>query len=330
MDYIETEIANLIGKLGEVNFKKLIKEYNKEYFKTSDVRIIDGPYDGGIDLEVRIEEKLIKRNIQITVQKTAFEKKLFEDVIKAKENVEKFDYQRNLDYYLTSSLSPAKKREYKKDALVKYEIELDFFDCKDLAELSDEYKSIKNTLYDIFSLPQEKELVKVDKQSKVLYDLLAVGKDTGELKKQFVHSFILFFIYENPGCTEGELISGLSETIGSGDIISNLIRGQISNLRVKGVLKSGETKNQLVLSEDKYLEIHDLLNTCLAQECILKDELTEVLTKHNIADCTNEVVELLYQSFQENYNADIEELSKSNNHHSSAIKKIHSDLIKFL
>ena len=46
------EVSKLISTLTEINFKEYIKEYTKSKYKTTQVRIIDGPYDGGNDLEI--------------------------------------------------------------------------------------------------------------------------------------------------------------------------------------------------------------------------------------------------------------------------------------
>ena len=72
---MNTELENLINTLSIDNFRKLIKEFVKEKYGTPNVRITDGPYDGGNDLEIVKGDNTIKKNIQVTVQK-AFESKL--------------------------------------------------------------------------------------------------------------------------------------------------------------------------------------------------------------------------------------------------------------
>lgn len=60
---MDVELKNLIKTLSEANFKDLIVHYCKEKFNADSVRIVDGPYDGGNDLEIIIGDKDIKRNI---------------------------------------------------------------------------------------------------------------------------------------------------------------------------------------------------------------------------------------------------------------------------
>lgn len=105
MQHIESEISSLIRALSEENFYILIQEFNKEYYETQDVRIVNGPYDGGIDLEVYKDGNEVKRNIQITVQKTKLDSKLDSDLQKAKDNSKAFGYQKNLDFYCTENIS---------------------------------------------------------------------------------------------------------------------------------------------------------------------------------------------------------------------------------
>lgn len=68
MEYIE-EYANFIETLSEDSFNRLVVEFEKEYWETNDVSLINGPYDGGNDVRVVIDKQDLKNTIQITVQK---------------------------------------------------------------------------------------------------------------------------------------------------------------------------------------------------------------------------------------------------------------------
>jgi len=48
---MDKQLVNLINTLDVSNFKELVCSYNKEKYNTKHVRIIDGPYDGGNDIE---------------------------------------------------------------------------------------------------------------------------------------------------------------------------------------------------------------------------------------------------------------------------------------
>ncbi|MBS1587530.1 MAG: hypothetical protein JSS82_18500 [Bacteroidetes bacterium] len=329
MAYLKTEIAGLISHLSEDNFNTLVKTFNKEYYQAKDVRIVNGPYDGGIDLEIYLEKKEIRKNIQITVQKTGLDKKIKGDLVKAQQNVANYDYQSSLEFYTTSALSSSTKREYKRIARVQYDIQLDFYDQNDLAELSDEFPSIKDTIYKIYELKGD-DLLVIDKQTKVLFDLLAVGKDTGELKMHFIHSLIFCHLYENPSISEQQLIDAIKVQQLSKENVENIIRGQISRLRVKGLIRNSEKNGGIVLSDDKSREIGDIMHIVGSQEALLKDEMEKVLESYGLKGQCTQIVEYLYSSFQENYNTDFEELTTSHNQFSMSIRKIFSDLTKYL
>ena len=117
------EISKLISTLTEINFKEYIKEYTKNKYKTTQVRIIDGPYDGGNDLEIILpNDKELKKNIQITVQKVNYEKKLIEDIKKAQENVSNYSYLNSLDFYISQNISKEIRNRLEQMAEIDYGI----------------------------------------------------------------------------------------------------------------------------------------------------------------------------------------------------------------
>lgn len=110
---MKEELVKLINGLSEDHFNLLVKNYVKEYYNTPNVRITNGPYDGGIDLEIFANEKELRKNIQITVQKNGIEGKIESDLNKSRENVKKFAYQKKLDFYTSSTITKSKKNEHK-------------------------------------------------------------------------------------------------------------------------------------------------------------------------------------------------------------------------
>jgi hypothetical protein len=84
------------------------------------------------------------------------------------------------------------------------------------------------------------------------------------------------------------------------------------------------------LSKEKTEELQDLLSAALSQESLLKTNLESCVKKYGLDKEINSIVDFIHRSFQENYSADLEELSQNNHHHHTSIKKIYSDLIRFL
>ena len=56
------EYKNWIFALSEENFNELILNYTKELYNTPSIYISNGPYDGGLDLIITINEKVIKKS----------------------------------------------------------------------------------------------------------------------------------------------------------------------------------------------------------------------------------------------------------------------------
>lgn len=99
-DYI-VEYANFIETLSERSFNRLVVEFEKEYWDSTDVRLNNGPYDGGNDLVVVINKEEMKNTVQITTQKE-YSAKLKKDIDKALYNVNQFGYRPVLVFFYFS------------------------------------------------------------------------------------------------------------------------------------------------------------------------------------------------------------------------------------
>ena len=94
---------------------KFIKEYLRAYYSTSEVDIIDGPHDGGNDAVVYKNGVQVKISIQITVQDN-IERKIIEDIKKAKANVDTYQYKPILLFFYARTISGSKKNLYIRSA----------------------------------------------------------------------------------------------------------------------------------------------------------------------------------------------------------------------
>jgi hypothetical protein len=205
------EYRNWIEKLSKQNFDELILNYAREYYNTRNVYISDGPYDGGVDLVYSIDNKNLKKNIQITVQKEKYENKLDEDLKKSKENVTEYGYQNTLDFYISHAISPEKKKKLIKNAEIKYQIALRIIDANELAGLAQEYKSIRQTIYKFHKTAFPHENINIDANTKILFDTLSMGRDVTSIKTNFVQSLILTQLYKNPNTTVEDIYNNLNE-----------------------------------------------------------------------------------------------------------------------
>lgn len=322
------ELNNLISTLSEENFKKLIKEYIKEKYQTPHVRIIDGPYDGGNDLEIIIGNREVKKNIQITVQKIGYEDKLFKDLEKSAKNVKEFNYLNSLDFYINQNISKEKRNELELRAEIDFGITLKIFDALILAEEGENYTSIKQFAYEAHHIRTHSLVNVADKQTKILYDVLTLDHNSIEIKRNFINSYILSFLYMNPDSSIDEIYNFVNPNLNN-KLHKHFLEKELNNLRAKKQLESPKDKKYYRLSKDKYSEISKIYNIATHQEEKLCEMIDTFISKRRISCNCTELVELLYKLYQENYTIDIEEIKNTNNSFSASIKKTFNNLISF-
>lgn len=321
-DFTE-EYKNWIDKLSEENFNELVLNFTKEYFKTNEIFISNGPYDGGNDLVISINGEVQKRNIQITIQKKGYERKIMEDVAKSKDNVLKFSYQKRLDYYISQAISPSKKDELNREADVKYGIDLNIYDASKLAGLASDYKSISKTIYNFNKTAFPNEKIDIDTNSKILFDTLTMSKDTTQLKNDFIRSFILFYFYENGKSTVSSLIDSLKKVF-LNKFEDSFYQNEVGRLKNKEelILVSDEKPKTYDLSEEIRNKFLQISQKAQIQEAELLNEAKSILKKYSIESETEKIVNLLVQLYNSNYEADQSEIEHSTNGHAKKTNKI--------
>lgn len=327
MSILREEFTHLIASLNAEKFRIFIQTYLGEKYQNARIYITDGPYDGGNDLTIFVNDKEIKKNVQVTVQKDNIEKKIVADLIKANENISRFSYLKKMDFYINQKLTNSFRDTQKLNAEITFEIDLTIIDANLLAQDLEFYPRLRDKLLALLDIKPENEFVKVDKQTKVVYDMLANSPETGEMKKQFVLSFIFTYLYENPGSTIEDLMEGVSKKLPHSPDLK-FFRDNLSSLKGKGILSTDQTKKLFYLSEEKRKEVDDIYAQALIQESQLKSALEAVLIKYNLIDITNELSDFIVKAYQANYMIDADELSHQNK--STPVSKIMFDLKAFL
>ena len=322
------EYKNWIIALSEDNFNELILNYTKELYKTPSIYISNGPYDGGLDLIITVNEKVIKKSIQITVQKSNLENKLFEDCNKAKVNVDKFNYLNKLDFYTSAAISPLKKNELIIKAFNDYEIDLKIIDANELSGYAESYKSIRDTLLKFQQIAFPKEELDIDKNTKILFDTLSMSKDMTVLKNNFVESIIFNYLYKNPESTVESIYDGL-KTVFFDKYNKNFFEKEIGRLKsankIVSIPESKPKKFSLESNLSDYIEKIDAnLNV---NEAYLIAEIEGVLSRFNLKDKTKEISKYIIDLYDENYEIDVNEILEGSNDHSKKIQHIFNSLI---
>lgn len=323
------ELKNLINTLSISNFRELIQGYCKEKYETKHVRIIDGPYDGGNDLEIIVNEKEIKRNIQITVQKTGYESKLEKDIIKAAENVTAYSYLGKLDFYISQNISKDKKNKLIRNAEVMHGIELKIIDATILASEASSFKSIRKAIYESHHIREMDSFSTISKESKLLFDVLTLNSKTVEVRKNIIYSLIFSFLYTAGESTIEEISEGLRNHLQT-DINVDDLKQELNRLKSKGFILTINSKSHYSLSKEKCSQIEEINDKILLEENQLEKEIQEFISKRNLNCSSSELVEFLKQVHTENYQIDIEEISKTGSSFSASLKKSYSDLNRFI
>lgn len=322
------ELNGLINTLGEEKFRVLVQEYTKSKYKTKEVRIVDGPYDGGNDLEIYVNGKEIKKNIQITVQKDNFETKLIKDLEKAQKNVSKYGYLRILEFYSSQNISKEKRNELENRSEIDYDINLRIHDSNFLSQAVDENIELKKILYRLHEIDDNSNKY-FDKNTKLIFDVLTHNKNTVEIKKNFISAHIYSFLLNNLNSNQDDIIEYLLE-IFDNRLDKDFIKKEIDYLKIKQFIFQDKESKILNLSEIKRKEIESINSVVSDQENILLKKIEVFIKKNNLTIDINELIQLIYKIYKDNYNVDVEEIKESYSTYSTSLKKSFSDLVSYL
>ena len=294
------QLVQIINGTEKKEFDKIVKSYLKHIYGFERIVITDGKDDTGIDIKVfDIENTNIQ--YQLTIQKSStpqekinLKKKIFEDIEKAKNNAEKYGYSNNLYFFYSYDMTNKVQREYKKEALVKYNINLEIIDANRIAEESEEYIGLQQTIYEISGLDEfklKKSLFE-DKNRCLMYDLVSFGK-CSDLKLEIVEVFILQCLYEKGSLTTEEISQLCTEKFSSKEnptFYSKLINKLYSS--EKKLTYSKETKRYSLTEEEKEIIIRRTKQIKLDESSFIS-EIGTILKQYNQENHIDDYVRLL-------------------------------------
>lgn len=325
------EYKKWIISLSFSNFNELIVNFAKEYYDTNEVRISNGPYDGGIDLVYAKNGTEQKKNIQITIQDKGYENKLKEDLRKASINSEMYGYQKRLDFFISKNISQSKKNELIRYAEINFEIVLNIFDANRLSELASEYKSIRNTIQKFNSIAFPYENIQIDKRSKILFDTLTMSRDTTQLKNDFIKSFILFYFYEHLESKVSEVVDGLKGVFYD-KFPNSFYENEIGRLKQEGLIQvisdsKPKTYNLSFETRERFEKINQKAEI---QEAELLSEVSRILKNFNLEQEAESIVNYLVELYNSNYEFDVSETEHIINGHETKVHNIFLEIINFI
>lgn len=292
-----------IEGMSKEEFDELVRIVQLSYWRYKEAIIIDGTNDGGCDIRVFQNKREIKKCIQITIQKYQIETKIKNDLKKVSNMISKFGYSNKFEFYCSITLSAEKIEEYKKYAIDEYDIELDIFDGKRLSQL--DCKEAINYIYSLHSdVVLKPEQMNIDRATKTLYDLLANGKDTSDIKNSLVESIIISILYEKAPIELSKLKEELEKRLDKAvpDILHsiNILKSD------QRVIKDKANEKLLRLSEDEYTNVQEILTLSAKIENDFCLEFTEILSKYKI-EYKPIILEELKKLYKYYYATDIDE-----------------------
>ena len=323
---LQEEYKNIISTLSENMFRDFVKEYVKAYWKTDEVEITDGPWDGGVDLVFYKNNVPEKRNIHVTVQ-DKYETKLMNDVIKSKKNVDMYSYQSSLYFFISKPISHSKKDELNDKAERDYDISLRIYDANKLACDIERYPKVRAFLMSLFS-PKLLSKPTFDIKNKVIYDMFTTGSNVANIKYDFINSFIQYYLLENSKKTiddiQKQVNTQLTDNLSQKTILSQL------DYQVKRGILVKDNFQRYSLSATTRGEFEKLRETSeiLLQSLVLT--IQQCLEKYGLHKFTNQVCNKLIELYNAHYNSEIEEISQSRDSKNISEHKVFEDLEGYL
>lgn len=323
---LQEEYKNIISTLSENMFRDFVKEYVKAYWKTDEVEITDGPWDGGVDLVFYKNNVPEKRNIQVTVQ-DKYETKLMNDVIKSKKNVDMYSYKSSLYFFISKPISHSKKDELNDKAERDYDISLRIYDANKLACDIERYPKVRAFLMSLFS-PKLLSKPTFDIKNKVIYDMFTTGSNVANIKYDFINSFIQYYLLENSKKTiddiQKQVNTQLTDNLSQKTILSQL------DYQVKRGILVKDNFQRYSLSATTRGEFEKLRETSeiLLQSLVLT--IQQCLEKYGLHKFTNQVCNKLIELYNAHYNSEIEEISQSRDSKNISEHKVFEDLEGYL
>ena len=313
----------IIQILSESQFRDFVLMYHKEYYSPCEATFVDGPYDGGIDVEVRRQRSEKKYQVQVTVQSTKLEKKIMEDVDKAATNLNNYDYLDTLYYFVNQPISYSKQMELRKQAQEKG-ICLHIHDSKFLAERVSEYSSLMNFISGILDVafPANDSL---DSNIQIVYDAVSQQKGIKAIKDELIKVFFLKVLFDKNEATINEISAELD------NIFLNVVRHHYYEAmagKLKGVYieaKAGTSPKRYYLLPEAKDYISSIYLSEKTNILELRNRLEEVSQQNGLSLTFDDIYPYIEKLYDDNFNPEVdttaEEVEKHFNEFATFIKE---------
>ncbi len=331
---------NTISSLDVAKFSAVVKTFIELYYKLEQAAVIDivktdGTNDGGLDLKFFVNKWQRKLPIQLTVQKTDINTKIFQDVVKIKKLALNFGYEPTLLFFCSQNISEKKVNDLTNKARIYYDIDLKIIDAKFIAEVaaSEEYVPLKNKIFEQLGIYVTATKLQLDESKKMMYDLISYGSDTAEIKNHIINSFILHTIYTKREINTKDLCVALNKQFNLSNTISQQIAEKLNDkFVIKSTKKEGKDEEMdfcrqqfsrlvalkkitnrnenLALTAAEIQRIENVKHEFLLQENYFVSQITETLTKYDLQDKYLLFIDEITKYFKAYFRKDFEEISQ--------------------
>lgn len=299
-NFLETALKSL----SEEEFGKAIEIFQTHYLKNQIV-VVDGHNDGGCDIKIFKNRRETKHCVQVTVNKN-IESKLKKDLKKVDALITTYKYSENFDFFCSIPISDDKVNEYVKYAKDTYDIALNIYEAKRLAQL--DCPDLERYLYSLHDgIVLRPEEMSLDKSTQLIYDMLAEGRDSSDIKRGVLSSIIVTTLYQNGTMNQvaltKEVERRISKTVPS---LSEVVSYLITENRIR---HCGDGKNDLELTESELDNVKEAIATSKLNEAAFMSSLSEALRKADVFSEENlyKSLEAIKDLFRTAYRSDIDE-----------------------
>ena len=301
-------LVKLIDSSEKNEFDKIVKTYLKEVYGFERIVVTDGKDDLGIDIRVfdygqsKIQYQLTIQKNNTSQNKNKLNNKLFEDVKKAKRNVEDYNYSNNLYFFYSHELTNKLKQDFQREALREYNINLDIIDATQIAEESESNLNLQNVIFSTcgVDMSETKESLYSKDNQNLIYDLVGFGK-TSDIKLEIVESYILQCLFEKESLSLKEIADLCTEKFDSKenqrfyDNLTNRLYNQDKKIEY-----SKETKKYSLTSK-KREEITTLIKQIRFDENYFTGQIKKILKEYDQEEFVDEYLKRLYDIYIENF-----------------------------
>lgn len=325
------QLTILLDSLEKREFDRIVKIYLKKEYNYDKIVFTDGKDDIGLDIKVfdfegqRIQFQLTTQKSATTAEMSSFNKKITEDLEKAKLNVTDFGYKDKLIFFYSKSLTNKRIREFEKIAFKEYSINLEIIDANRIAEEAENIIEIQAELFKLNELDKF-QVQNTSFENSLLYDLLSFGKPT-EFKVQIIDSFVLQLFFKQSSLTKEYIIKSCEEQF---KVKENIVFYEklLGRFQTEKRIKRDKATNEYYLTSEEKNSLQKKNQQFELDKSLFIKEINDILVKYNQQDSIEEYIIQLKQLYIDNFNTDLSDAL--NNDEEFHIFSICKDFTKFI